>query len=83
MIFILTAYEAGPSFIAQANLELSVLLNTEITSLGHHTKQDKGIEANLDEQAVSVENYVSWVIPRSCHCPVLTSKRPLPSPRTV
>lgn len=56
MILVLAAFETGPAFIAQASLELSILLNTDITSLGHHTQQDKGITVSLDEPAVGVEN---------------------------
>lgn len=68
MILVLAAFETGPAFIAQTSLELSVLLNTDVTSLGHHTQQDKGIKVSLDERAVGVENKGSWVIPRSHHC---------------
>lgn len=68
MILVLAAFETGAAFIAQASLELSILLHTDITSLGHHTQQDKGIKVSLDEQAVGVENEGSWVIPMSHHC---------------
>ena len=63
MILVLAAFEPGPAFVAQASLELSIFMNTDITSLGQHTQKDKGIKVSLDEPAVGVENYGSWGVP--------------------